>query len=208
MPKKPGLVAVIGAGLFLCACGGSGTESGSDAAAADASADTTSSETTTDAGGCLRAEPVATCWTDPTTKLTWENPSTPPGCSWQDAVDDCTALSACGLTDWRLPTIDELRSLIRGCAGTVTGGACPVHVGSSASDFTSSCYCTKFSGPSPGGCFWDPVFGERCGFSSLLYWSSSETAVTNKTAWAASFFDARLLPPFKTDKQRVRCVRP
>ena len=75
-------------------------------------------------------------------------------------------------------------------------------------DFTNACYCTKFSGPSAGGCFWDPAFGDRCGTFTYMYWSSSETALTKQTAWATNFFEGRLLAPFKTDKHRLRCVRP
>ena len=200
------VVSGLGASLLLFACSGSSGDPGSSDGGADGG--TGDTVATVDAGACGRTEPVASCWTDPTTKLTWENPATPAACNWQGAVDDCSALSACGHDDWRLPNIDELRTLMRGCAGTVTGGACPIHVGSPASDFTSACYCTKLGGPSAGGCFWDPVFGEQCGYFAYLYWSFSETAVAGKNAWAASYFDGRLLQPWKTDKQRLRCVRP
>ncbi len=42
---------------------------------------------------------------------------------WLSSCDD---LTECGFSDWHMPTIDELRTLIRNCEGTVTGGECGV----------------------------------------------------------------------------------
>ena len=190
--------------LVLVACGSGTTTVVTDGGSSDAADD---GAVAADGGTCGRSGTM-TCFTDPTTQLMWENPTTPGACNWQAATDDCSVLSACGHDDWRLPNIDELRTLMKGCVGTDTGGACPIHVGSSQNDFNNTCYCTKFAGQGPGGCYWDPAFGDQCGYFTYLYWSSSVTALTDKTSWAASYFDGRLLAPFKTDKQRVRCVRP
>jgi hypothetical protein len=83
-----------------------------------------------DGGGCSGPDPHMVILEPGTpralsiaaTKLEWMNP---PGTSdVAGALAYCDALVLGGHDDWRLPTIDELRSLIRGCANTVTGGPC------------------------------------------------------------------------------------
>ncbi len=63
-------------------------------------------------------------WIDPTTGLEWQNGD---NCcdTWYVAEEYCETLTWDDRSDWRLPTISELRSLIRGCDATVTGGECP-----------------------------------------------------------------------------------
>jgi hypothetical protein len=56
--------------------------------------------------------------------------------SQADAADFCANFSVAGLSDWRLPTIDEARSLAGGCDNTAPGGSCPL---SDASCLSSSC---------------------------------------------------------------------
>lgn len=43
-----------------------------------------------------------------------------------EAEEFCEGYSVAGLSDWRLPTIDEARSLADGCANTAPGGSCPL----------------------------------------------------------------------------------
>jgi len=82
---------------------------------ADVDADIDGSTTTCDGG-----------WLDPATALCWQNPSLASGprnpLSWDEAVAYCNSLHESG--SWRLPTINELRSLVHGCPETETGGAC------------------------------------------------------------------------------------
>ena len=47
----------------------------------------------------------------------------------EDASIYCETLNADGYSDWRLPTLDELRSLVRHCPETFTGGSCPATMG-------------------------------------------------------------------------------
>jgi hypothetical protein len=71
------------------------------------------------------------------------------------ATSECDALSVTGLSDWRMPTIDDARTLAGGCAPTMSGGTCPLH---DPSCLTLSCgqqqpacnSCLGGSGPHPG----------------------------------------------------------
>ena len=154
-----------------------------------------------------QSETIA-CWTDSTSGLEWEYQSTPPLCDWQDAVAYCENLNACGHTDWRVPTIDELRSLVRGCTGTITGGPCPIHEGSAISDFTGDCFCNLLAGPGPGNCYWDTVFGDGCGLAGNPYWSSSVLSSGASTSrWSLGFHTARFYTAEETQFQAIRCTR-
>lgn len=46
--------------------------------------------------------------------------------TWYNAVDYCLNYSESGLSGWHIPTISELRTLIKNCNGTVMGGSCGV----------------------------------------------------------------------------------
>ncbi|MBP5406944.1 DUF1566 domain-containing protein [bacterium] len=69
-------------------------------------------------------------WVDPDTYLIWENPMGNQGTggvgpTHTQAAAYCENLVLAGTDDWRLPTIDELRTLVRGVSTTMTGGKCP-----------------------------------------------------------------------------------
>ena len=49
---------------------------------------------------------------DNITNLEWQDDATPPAMNWQDAIDYCESLSLGGDSDWRLPNIKELDSLV------------------------------------------------------------------------------------------------
>jgi len=98
---------------------------------------------------------VAETWTDPTTNLTWQVTPTGGYMSWDEAISHCDNLKIAG-GGWRLPTISELRSLIRGCEETMIGGACKV-----SDDCTDwSCNddncdgCANLQGSGVDGAYW------------------------------------------------------
>ena len=80
-------------------------------------------------------------------------------------------------TTWRLPTIDELRTLITGCEGTETLGACPVSAPGclSATCAEPACDgCGFGQGPGPNDCYTThPTFIEACS-AQLLSGSTIE----------------------------------
>ncbi len=69
-------------------------------------------------------------WIDPATKIAWEKNVNIPavgGMAPTFAASEkyCNDLNLAGSTDWRVPTIDDLRTIVRGVSTTMTGGKCP-----------------------------------------------------------------------------------
>lgn len=121
--------------------------------------------------------------------------------NWDDAVSYCNNLTECGYSDWRLPTIGELRNLIQNCSGTEPGGSCGV---------TDSCL-------SFDGCWNDPCGGcshDSSGYYSKLgdddnitLWSSSVRSDDSDYAWRVGFGYGHVGLDYKGSNIYVRCVR-
>ena len=118
--------------------------------------------------------------------------------TWQNAVDYCNSYSEGGLSGWHLPTISELRTLIKNCSGTVTGGSCGV---------TDSCLSSSCQDESCYSCdYYEDgrysKFGEIGGF-----WSSSTSSDSAGSAWVVGFLNGPVDKLHKTYNLYVRCVR-
>ena len=145
-------------------------------------------------------------WTDPSTQLVWQDPPFTTKRNWNDSVSACDALVLGDYGDWRLPTIDELRTLARGCAATVTGGACAV----STKCLESSCGdsvcqgCEEYGGPAADGAYRIPsLTGDF-----MTTWSSSVAPDVVDQVWTVGFGGCHvLLYPKSRDDLNVRCVR-
>jgi uncharacterized protein (TIGR02145 family) len=152
-------------------------------------------------GGATAIDPGAT-WTDDDSGLVWQKDWAGTK-TWNDAKTYCARLTGTG---WHLPTISELRSLIRGCAATQTGGSCNVQEGDCLawSCRDGSCDgCSSGGGPA-SGCYWDSDLGGNC----TWFWSSSLIADDSNDAWYV-FFDYGLVNYDYVDgDEGVRCVRP
>ncbi len=85
----------------------------------------------------------------------------------------CDDLSLGGYTDWRLPQIEELRTLIVGCPATTAGGSCPADskCGPAQADcLNDSCEgCAVGGGLGPSGCYLPPIFDVSCEW----YWADT-----------------------------------
>ena len=114
---------------------------------------------------------------------------------WDNAKIYCEALGG------RLPTISELRILLKRCEGTIKGGACGIK---------DQCLSTK-------ECWNDSFYGCQCNeydpgkysvFDEGYYlWSSSEQSDNNDEVWTINFYFAYVFSSYKFNTCYVRCVQ-
>ena len=129
-------------------------------------------------------------------KFIWSERS-PDKMNWNDAKQYCEDLTEGGFDDWRLPNIDELRSLIQNHSGTQTGGSCPISEKAgklSSDDRTDDCYGRKGSNFSKLG-------------DEGLFWSSSVPSDDSSGAWFVNFNNGDVDYYGKGYYYYVRCVR-
>ncbi len=132
-----------------------------------------------------------------------------------NARASCNAARDRNLLGWRLPTIDELRGLVRGCPATEPAGACPVH-SDSTSDSAATSACTNGCGINQGPvekpgdpakkCYMDATFEWQC---HLFVSNSQVTTSGGKRSWYLTFYDAAVnVPPSPTAPLNgfYRCV--
>ena len=162
-------------------------------------------------GRCVALGP-GTCpgWYDGTSGLCWQDPPMSGGTTWDGAMSYCNSLGDGG---WHLPTISELRSLVRECPAmawdlpgwTCTDPCCGVSdtCDSYGDCFTSNCNpsCPDLS---PPDCYWPWALRGLC---TDRYWSSTENADLRDNAWNLYFDEGRLFHSAKTYGDSVRCVR-
>jgi len=144
-------------------------------------------------------------WTDSSSGLMWENGEEFFG-TWNDAIEYCFELSCGGYDDWRMPTIDELRSLIVACAATETGGSCEVtdpgctEYGCRNLDCAG---CKENEGPALDGYYLpDDLDGDY-----YVYWSATEISDEEEFAWLVSYKFAAVTSGFMSSDYSARCVR-
>ncbi len=125
--------------------------------------------------------------------------------TWQDAIEYCDKLSLDGHDDWRLPSLSDLRSLIRGCAATETAGSCGADDDclSYGTCWDDPCEGCENGGGPAGGCYWPDEMEGPC----LRYWSSSPRVDDNNIAWYVYFHNAGVHNGSYSIDHAVRCVR-
>ena len=173
-----------------------------DADSGDSAPDSDDGDTANENPGNLpECSPTsATPCVDPETDLIWSGKSTET-MLWADAVNYCKDMNEGGFSDWRLPTISELRTLIQNCSKTERGGTCGV-----TDDCLSYSECRN---DDCGGCRIDEnnpgqysKFGE-----SGWFWSSSTRSDSTDIAWFVDFYGGYVGNASKDLGYDVRCVR-
>lgn len=150
-------------------------------------------------------EEAALTWLDPTSGYRWQVRPSETFMSLSAAATYCADLNLDGYADWRLPSISELRSLIRGCESTRRGGACAV----TESCDSSSCFsadacweCAEGSGPA-AGCYWPSEVAGGCDW----LWSSTTIPDNSACAWVVNYKNAHVDGPGQTCTAYARCMR-
>ena len=145
------------------------------------------------------------CAPDLPSQLEWEVEPGLQAASWAEAGSYCGELVSGGHDDWRLPSIDELRTLVDGCPATEWGGACNIGEGMCLAWECRSPKCEMCisSGDDSGNCFWRPELLGQC----QLYWSSSPVEDDAGHVWCIGFDIAHIDSVEKGQSMAVRCVR-
>jgi len=177
-----------------------------DASDDDASDDDASDDDATDddASDDDTSDDDEEVFVDSASGLTWQN-GMPTTMVWNDAVAYCDTVTWGGASDWRLPTISELRTLIRGCDATAPGGSCTVTDAclEHASCWNETCWsCNEGEGPA-GGKFWPPELLGEGGW----YWSVSLVSDFPGWAWAIPFWGGDIDSYNQSLAVYTRCVR-
>ena len=152
--------------------------------------------------------PPVGAWTDPQSGLTWQVTPDKEDLNFADATDFCDTLVLGGLDDWRLPTISELRTLLRSCPATQPGGSCNVDdngcLDRDCRDSTCT-GCLGYLGPSINGMYLpDEVDASKM---QSWFWSSTPTSdLENPEIWGINFNKANIIPIHKTYIKNTRCV--
>ena len=134
--------------------------------------------------------------------LTWPTHDSGP-LTWADAQVYGADLDLDGHSDWRLPTISELRTLVRGCATQNPAGSCGVIATCTGFDCQTPCFsCVSGHGPT-NGCYGAPWLSSECG----SYWSANPLDGATDAWWDMDFEDGFIdTNDYAVDL--VRCVRP
>lgn len=162
-------------------------------------------------------------WNDPLTNLSWQDPQKDAftadykGLTQPDAKRYCKELVLGGYDDWRLPTIDELRTLLRGNPSHEAGGSCPIREGSAKGDmYDPGCIqAADYEGPGKGGCYWAPELTGPCDRRDIAdegeraLETVSATVAVDDNFWKADvlFDQGTAVFNHRYSLAEVRCVR-
>ena len=122
---------------------------------------------------------------------------------WNDAVNYCKNLNEGGYSDWRLPNIDELRTVVQNCFNTEIGGKCKLSE-------KNACLSDKCCSPY-GSCFCairnDGYYSKLGDDNNVSLWSSSAYSDYPMQKWIIFFGNAGPSRAGENANEYVRCVR-
>lgn len=125
--------------------------------------------------------------------------------TWDEAVKYCDRFTDFHFGEkWRLPTVDELRELMRNCPATEPGGSCKVSdeencLAGNCSSPKNSCACER----KPKNRGYYSMYGDA---DYIGLWSSSTLSDDDKKAWGAVFYSGMIGSVGKDVKLYARCI--
>lgn len=144
---------------------------------------------------------------DKKTGICWQDHPIDSITSFPTAWSYCASLNLGGFSDWTVPSISALRTLISACPAVEPGGFCPVDNESAPDvDFTLCDGCDMARGVGPGGCYWPAGLSGTCSYE---YHSSTGIEVEGEEQnWRVYFAEASIGAPKPGDERAlVRCAR-
>ncbi len=143
--------------------------------------------------------PSCTLWFDQNTGYVWQNSSVRTS-SRSTAEGYCNALDLDGHDDWRLPSISELRTIVRGCPQVETGGACGI---------TDQCLSMSACETPECNACGNADFPTGMALTADYYWSSSVIPEYTYATWVLDFSNGRVVDigSAGTNGLPVTCVR-
>ena len=122
--------------------------------------------------------------------------------NWNAAVKYCENLNEGGYSDWRLPTISELRTTIKNCSGSQSGGSCRVSDNCLGSNcWSDDCRCEYREN---NGGYYSKLGGDD---DKVWLWSSSVQSDGPNRRWVVSFGNGIVSHSNVDYDNYVRCVR-
>lgn len=118
--------------------------------------------------------------------------------TWEEARSYCYDRKDCGYSDWHLPTISELRTLIQNCPDNETGGTCAIY---DPDSLGATNYC--------GSCGYNDSGGKysKLGDAVELWSSSSATDSLSDRAFYVNFGNGIVDHQYTSWYLFVRCVK-
>ncbi len=147
-------------------------------------------------------------WKDSDSKLVWSSKRSEK-ILWDDAVSYCENLDEDGHSDWRLPNISELRTLIQDCPASITGGTCQVSEEclSYVSCFSQNCGCQSEPVDSDNPNRFSKIDNAGSNMGGLFWSSSLIPDLDENSRWCVNFATALITSCNIAVESNVRCVR-
>jgi len=128
------------------------------------------------------------------------------GMVWKEADKYCSELEYGGHKDWRLPTISELKTLVKGCKSG--SEKCKVSTKClKPKCMSDNCYCTENRGPGENGFYWQKKIWNYKGDDMGSFWSSSVRKNHKFFYWGISFNNGSVDNGHMESEFYARCVR-
>lgn len=142
---------------------------------------------------------------DTVTKLMWQR-SNASAMVRESAETHCKTASTDGFTDWTLPDISKLKTIVSGCAAIQTCGIEDTCTDSTCTN--ADCDgCTNGSGSGPEGLYLAADVWTYTGDANGRFWSSSSTPDKADSYWFIRFSNASVAYNWDGSEYFVRCVR-